>query len=315
VSKAYDRRAIPADVRESTWKTADGHAVRRIDWPVPEGAAKGAILFFPGRGDFYEKYLDVLDHWHGRGWHVTAADWRGQGASGRLGNDAYTGHIDDFATWVDDLAQLWRQWRAATPGPHVLAGHSMGGHLVLRAAAEGKVDPQALLLTAPMLGFVASRLPVPIMHGAVKLMTALGDPRRPAWKWSEKPGQPPEGREQLLTHDSGRYADELWWREARPELVIGPGSWGWVERAYASIRGLFGPGRLEAVGIPVLILASDADKLVGFEAIARAAARLPDCQLVRFGSESAHEILREADPVRNRALAACDAFLDQIADS
>ncbi len=315
MGKAFDRRAIPDEARETVWATADGLAVRRIDWPVPAGQGKGAILFFPGRGDFYEKYLDTLAHWQGLGWQVTAADWRGQAASGRLGSDAYTGHIDDFSIWVDDLALLWRQWQAEIPGPHILAAHSMGGHLVLRAAAEGKVDPDALLLTAPMLGFVASRLPEPVMHFAVKIMKALGDPRRPAWKWSEKPGQPPQGREQLLTHDPERYADELWWREARPELVMGPGSWGWVERAYASMRGLFAPGRLEGVKVPVMILASDHDKLVGFAAIARAAARLGDCQLVRFGAEAAHEILREEGQVRGRALAACDAFLDRIAGS
>jgi lysophospholipase len=142
----------------------------------------------------------------------------------------------------------------------------------------------------------------------------LGDRRRPAWKWSEKPGQPPEGREQLLTHSPERYADELWWRAERPELVMGPGSWGWVERAYASMRGLFRPGVLEGVAVPVLILASDADKLVGFQAIARAALRLRDCQLVHFGKEAAHEILREEAIVRGRALAACDAFLDRIAE-
>jgi lysophospholipase len=313
VSKAFDRRAIPAGVRETTWTAADGYRLRRIDWPVPADQARGSILFFPGRGDFYEKYLDVLGHWHRQGWQVTAADWRGQGGSGRLGKDPYTGHIDDFATWVDDLAGLWAEWKAATPGPHVLAGHSMGGHLVLRAEAEGKVDADGLLLVAPMLGFVASRLPAAVMHGLTRLMKALGDPRRPAWKWSEKPGQPPEGREHLLTHDHARYADELWWREARSELVIGPGSWGWVERAYASMRGLFRPGVLEAVKVPVLILASDNDKLVGFEAIERAAARLPDCELVRFGAEARHEILREEDEVRGRALAAADAFLQRIA--
>jgi lysophospholipase len=239
VSKAYNRRAIPPEATETTWTTADGHAVRRIDWPAPAGPLKGSILFLPGRADFYEKYLETLDHWHLHGWQVTASDWRGQGGSGRLGADPFTGHIDDFATWIDDLAQLWRQWRAATPGPHVLAGHSMGGHLALRAAAEGKVDPQALLLAAPMLGFVASRLPAAVMHLLARAMKALGDPRRPAWKWSDKPGQPPESREHLLTHDHARYSDELWWRDARPELVMGPGSWGWVEAAYASMRGLF----------------------------------------------------------------------------
>ena len=55
---------------------------------------------------------------------------------------------------------------------------------------------------------------------------------------------------------------------------MGPGSWGWVERAYASMRGLFAGRQLEGVRQPVLILATDNDKLVGYGATARAAARL-----------------------------------------
>ena len=308
-----DRRAIPASAVESRWHAADGHAVRRIDWPAPAAGARGSLLFLPGRGDFYEKYLETLDHWHDLGWRVTASDWRGQAGSGRLGHDAVTGHIDDFSTWVADLAVLWREWKASTPGPHVLAGHSMGGHLVLRAVAEGLVDPDGVLLSAPMLGFAANLLPDPVMHAAARLMKALGDPARPAWKWSEKPGQPPEGRAALLTHDEARYADELWWREARPELVMGPGSWGWVERGYASMRGLFAPGKLESVRQPVLILATDNDKLVCFGAIARAAARIPGARLVNYGKAAHHEILREADAVRGPALAEADAFLARIA--
>lgn len=287
--------------------------MRRIDWPQPKGSAKGSILFLQGRADFYEKYLDVMAHWHRAGWQVTGSDWRGQGGSGRLGADAVTGHIDDYGTWVDDLALLWERWKAETPGPHVLAGHSMGGHLVLRAAAKGRVDPDGIILAAPMLGFAASVLPVPVMHLIAKVMTWIGDPRRPAWKWSDKPGVPPDSRAGLLTHDAMRYQDELFWREKRPELVTGPGSWGWVERGYASTRLLAVPGVLEAVRIPVLMLGTDNDKLVAFTPIAKAAQRLPNCELVRFGKESHHEILREADAVRGRALAACDAFLDRIA--
>ncbi|WP_374530429.1 alpha/beta hydrolase [Novosphingobium sp.] len=310
-----DRRAVPAAAVESRWLAADGHQVRRIDWAAPAGGARGSLLFLPGRGDFYEKYLETLDHWHDLGWRVTAADWRGQAGSGRLGHDAVTGHIDDFSTWVADLAGLWRDWKAATPGPHVLAGHSMGGHLVLRAVAEHAVDPDAVLLSAPMLGFTASVLPDAVMHAAAKLMKSLGDPARPAWKWSEKPGQPPESRIDLLTHDPERYGDELWWREKRPELVMGPGSWGWVERAYASMRGLFEPGKLEGVRQPVLILATDNDKLVGFKAIARAAQRLPNVTMVNYGKAASHELLREADPVRDLALAEADAFLAKVAGS
>lgn len=313
MNQSFNRRAIPSTARESRWSAADGQAMRRIDWAVPGGTAKGSLLFMPGRGDCYEKYLETLDHWHTLGWHVTAADWRGQAGSGRLGSDDVTGHIDDFSTWVADLAAFWREWSAATPGPHVLAGHSMGGHLVLRAVAEGRADPDGMILSAPMLGFLDRGVPTAVMHLAARLMKALGDPRRPAWKWSEKPGEVPDDRITLLTHDVDRYADELWWRAQRPELAMGPGSWGWVERAYASIRALARPLALDAVRMPVLVVATDNDRLVDYAAIVRAVSRLGDCQLLRFGAEAHHEVLREEDAVRDRAIEACDDFLARIA--
>lgn len=308
----FDRRAIPAEAVESRWALGDGHEIRRIDWPG--GASpRGSILFMPGRGDAYEKYLETLAYWAEAGWRVTAADWRGQAGSGRLGGDQVTGHVDDFSIWVDDLAQFWAAWKNASPGPHVLIGHSMGGHLALRAVAEGRVDPEALVLSAPMLGVAGPPLPPIVLHGAARIMAGIGDRRRPAWKWSEKPGQVPADRGDLLTHDADRYADELWWRESRPELVMGPGSWGWMERAFASMRGLMRPGVLERVRTPVLLIGVERDRLVSYRAIEQAARRLPRGELLRFGDEARHEMLRESDPVRNRALAAIDEFLDRNA--
>ncbi len=307
-----DRRKIPSDAHESHWTAPDGHAIRRIDWPAANpDLPRGSILFMPGRGDAYEKYLETLEEWHRAGWRVTAADWRGQAGSGRLGNDPVTGHVSDFTVWIRDLAALWDEWKAATPGPHVIAGHSMGGHLVLRAAAERQIDPDALVLSAPMLGFYGSKLPVSIMHRAAKIMARLGDPARPAWKWSEKPGEMPIGRIDLLTHDKDRYEDELWWRDARPELVMGPGSWRWVERSYASMRSLDRAGVLESVTQPVLLIGPANDRLVDIRAIERAAHRLPRGELVALGQEAHHEVLREADPVRNLVMAAISEFLDR----
>lgn len=291
----------------------DEHAIRRIDWPAPSSAPRGSILFLPGRGDCYEKYLETLEQWHRTGWRVTASDWRGQAGSGRLGNDAVTGHVDDFSRWVDDLAHLWRAWKSETPGPHVLMGHSMGGHLVLRAIAEQRVDPDAAVLSAPMLGFYGGVLPVGWMHRIAGAMMRFGDPARPAWKWSEKPGEVPASRINLLTHDRDRYQDELWWRDTRPELVMGPGSWGWVERAYESMRSLYRPDVLESIRTPILLLAASTDKLVDATAIEAAARRLPNGELFAFGKEARHEILREVDAVRDRTMEAIADFLDRTA--
>ena len=48
-------------------------------------------------------------------------------------------------------------------------------------------------------------------------------------------------------------------------------------------------------------------------AIERAALRIPRGELVRFGGGARHELLREADVVRDRALAAIDEFLARVA--
>ncbi len=312
IDSAIDRRAIPPAAAESTWPAADGHRVRRIDWPRAS-PARGSILFLPGRGDFYEKYIETLEEWHRAGWRVTASDWRGQAGSGRLGKDDVTGHVEDFSIWIDDLALLWERWVAETPGPHVLAAHSMGGHIVLRGLAAGRVTPDAAVLSAPMTGMNGPPLPLPMLHRVAQAMCAVGDPLRQAWKWSEKPGEKLSKRANLLTHDPDRYADEQWWRETRPELVMGPASWRWVERAYASWLMLEAPGALERIAVPVLIVSTSSDKLVSHPANIRAAARLPKGELLALGEEAHHEVLRETAPVRAGIMARIADFLDRTA--
>lgn len=312
ISALSARRTLAPECTESRWFAADGWPIRRVDWPVPQ-APRGSLLFVPGRGDFLEKYLETLNHWSARGWAVTALDWRGQALSGRLGADSLTGHVDDFATWVGDLAAFWAEWRGERPGPHVLAAHSMGGHLALRAVAEGRIAPAALVLSAPMLGFVRHGVPPVLFRGFAAAMCALGDPRRPAWGSGEKPGQAPPDRVALLTHDADRYADEAWWRDHRPGLGMGPPSWGWLRAALASMAGLDRRAVLARVAVPVFIAATTADRLVDFGAIARAARWIPGAKFLRLGDEARHEVLREADPVRDRVIAAIDDFLDHAA--
>ena len=312
-SISFDRRAIPDTAKESHWEAADGAKIRRIDWPVAAETARGSILFMPGRGDHYEKYLETLDEWSRDGWHVTASDWRGQGISGRLGKDGLTGHIDDFGTWTADLAVLWDKWVAETPGPHVLIGHSMGGHLVLRAMVEGRATPDAAVLSAPMLGLVGTPGPLWLLSAVSKGMARLRGPRQPAWNTSEKPGALPEDRGALLTHDPDRYADELWWRNARPDVAMGPASWGWVAAAIASTRVLESKDALEKVDTPVFLFGTTNDQLVAWDAITRATARMPFAELLEFGDEAHHEIFREVDEIRGRAMDGIADFLDRKA--
>ena len=307
-----NRRAIPVDAAESMWKAEDGWPIRRIDWHGTK-AARGSMLFLPGRGDHYEKYLETLAYFAAQGWRVTSIDWRGQGASGRLLKEPQVGHIDDFSTWIADLKLFWSLWKAETPGPHVMLAHSMGGHLAMRALVEKAIDPVAVAMSAPMLGIQTAGLPLWLNHAVAKLMGLIGRANVAAWKVSEKPLSPMDLRGRILTADKDRYEDELAWWVLRPEVKLGPPSWHWVERAIASIRMLDEPGRLEAVTTPILLLATTADQLVSTPRIIKDSKRLPNAETMIFGNEAAHELLREADAVRDKCLDRIDMFLDDNA--
>ncbi|WP_294357924.1 alpha/beta hydrolase [uncultured Sphingomonas sp.] len=299
------RRAIPADACVSTWHAADGWTIRRFDWSA--AGKRGSILFQTGRGDVFEKYLEAFAHWHEAGWSVSAFDWRGQGGSGRLSADRNVGHADDFAPWIADLSDFWRSWIAERNGPHVVVGHSMGGFLVLRALVDRVIEADAAVLVAPMLGL---RSPVGARIGGwlAALMRRAGNPARAAWKGHEKPGARVD-RQSILTADADRYSDEAWWYAQSPELRLGPPSWAWLAEAFAGTQALRRDPALVRMTTPTLMLLAEHDALVDARAAAAIGARLHDATVIRFGAEAAHELLREADPVRDRALAAIDAFL------
>ena len=296
------RRAFPPEATVSHWPAPDGWPLRRFDWP---GDGRGTILFQGGRGDVIEKYLESFEHWHNQGWSIAAFDWRGQGGSGRLSADPSVGHATDFAPWIADLASVWRDLR--TDRPRIVMGHSMGGHLVLQAMLDRAINPQAAVLIAPMLG-LKSPIGPGLAERVARFIRDRGDPARPAWKGHERPGARLD-RQKLLTSDVSRYNDEQYWYGQSPEIKLGPPSWAWLTQAFASTRLQRTDPRLASLRTPILMLVADADGLVDPRAAVQVAGRLPDVELLRFGRESAHEILREADPVRRRALAAIDAFL------
>jgi lysophospholipase len=302
------RRTLPTGATFSDWTAPDGWVLRRFDCPAAGGHTRGSILFQTGRGDMIEKYLEAVAHWQAAGWAVTSLDWRGQGGSGRMAADPRVGDIDTFDRYIDGIERFFTDWSAGLSGPRVVMGHSMGGHLILRALVEGKVTADAAVLVAPMLGLHS---PVGAWGGGkvAAAMARLGNPQRLAWKTNEIPAAQAT-RQALLTHDAVRYADESWWRTANPRLDIGPPSWRWVREAFASTWALNHDPRLGAMRVPMLMLVADADKLVDARTAIAIGARLPDCQVVRFGSESAHEILRETDSVRDRAIAAIDNFIN-----
>src|SRR5690349_10053426 len=173
-------RVHPAGAQFSEWAAPDGMALRRMDWaPAGRRKRRGSLLFVNGRGDFIEKYLETYARFQALGWAVTSFDWRGQGGSRGPGEEKVRAGFDIL---VDDLAALIDDWRAAGPGPHVVLGHSMGGHLLLRVLIERKPDLDAVILTAPMLEVNSKPIPIRIAPDIADTMYWLGLGNVPMWK-------------------------------------------------------------------------------------------------------------------------------------
>ena len=115
-----------------------------------------------------------------------------------------------------------------------------------------------------------------------------------------------------LTRTQGPEQVTRWWHEAEPALRLGPPSWGWVAESFRSGAALERDPRLAAYPGPLLFLVPDHDRLVDAGAARALAARMPGAELVRFGREAAHEVLREGPAVRARAFAAIDGFLGRV---
>lgn len=288
------------------WHGSDGWPHRGFDWPADSAEARGSLFFLGGRGDFVEKHLEALHHWHLGGWHVGGFDWRGQGGSGRLAQDPLVCHVPSFDPLLDDLACLYDRWEAAHPAPHVIVAHSMGAHLALRLLVERRKSVAAAALLSPMVGIRAGGLPTAVLGTIAGAAVLGGLGERPIWR--RDPGNV-GGR---LTACPDRQADKLWWKKEHPEIASGPPSWHWLRAAALSVRALERALDRHHTDVPLRMIVSAGDAIVDVDAIHRLAARLPRAE-VRALTGRGHELLREADPVRRGVMDDVDAFFDRNA--
>ena len=306
---ASARRAFPPQTEFRDWRAADGWPMRTLRC-LPEGAARGTIVFLNGRADFLEKYLESYAAFLDWGYAVASLDWRGQGMSGRLADHPHKGHQESFDTLVGDLAGWVEDLRRDMPGPLHLVAHSMGGHIGLRYLAEHPGAIRRAVLLAPMLVIRTGGIPIPVARQLARWMTGRG--RGGDFALTQKPHGAQAlspVRQAALTGDNERFADEIWWVERNPALALGGVTWGWLDAAFRSLDRLAAPGYLQRVETPVLMLMPENEQVVDPAAARRAAARLPHC-LLKVVPGGRHELLRDVDAVRNAALAEIRAALD-----
>lgn len=290
---------------------ADGVRIRIARFPAPAANPAGTVLMLPGFTEFIEKALETIAELRARGYGVVTLDWRGQGLSDRLLANRRMGHIGDMGHFLNDLEQVLDLTRfRELPGPHILYGHSMGGHLALRASHDHPGLFCRVILSAPMADIETGAWPRPVAYGLARSAVGFG------FGEFYVPGTGPyderyrgyEGNP--LTSDPVRFARIHAQIDANPDVALGGPSYEWFYSALRSIRLVNRRSYLSQITVPVLILSAGDEMVVSNRAQHRVASMLPDCRLVSFEG-ARHELLLERDEVREKVWAAIDRFLGE----
>lgn len=127
--------------KEFAIKTKDGLALW-ANYFEPPGVSKGIVCIIHGFADHHERYAHVIRFFLEKKFSVLAYDQRGNGRS-----EGVRSHINDFATYVEDLQCALNSIEVGTQ-PLFLLGHSMGSlvSLYFLNSNQGKIPVQAAVL-------------------------------------------------------------------------------------------------------------------------------------------------------------------------
>ena len=308
---ALARNPIPSGPVVGAFAGHDGTQLRFARWDATRGPRRGTACIFMGRGEFIEKYFEVIADLRRRGYAVAIHDWRGQGGSARALANSRKGHVKSFAEYDADLTRFMKDVVLPDcPPPYIALAHSMGGNILMRHATIQGSWFDRIILTAPMFAFADEKIPVPqSVARAYAEVLGLGAPGRLyVWRGNDRPLESRAFEGNALTSDPERYQRNRQIVEAAPQLALGSPTVAWLRAAYRSCRKVMRPEFAPEVRVPMLLVAAGQDRIVSSPAIEDLAHRLKiGARVVIAGSQ--HEILQERDEIRQRFWAAFDAYL------
>ena len=274
--------------------TEDGKRIRVAHW-LPEGAARGTVMLFPGRTEYIEKYGKSAKEFTSRQLASLSIDWRGQGLADRLLPDPRIGHVEQFTDFQHDVRSTLEAARQLElPMPWFVLGHSMGGAIGLRTVLECAVF-SACAFTGPMWGIFFTPIMKPLSWLAAYWGPRLGLGRKAPPTTSLESyvvAQPFEGN--MLTRDPKMYQmmkDQL---AAHPEFALGAPSAIWLREALDECTWLM---KQTAPDIPGLTFLGRHEQIVDCTAIRTRMENWPGGTLVEIPNGE-HEVLMEAPEVR-----------------
>lgn len=309
---AHSRNPVPSGARSGLFKGFDGKPLRYALWDASRAPRRGTVCVFGGRGEFIEKYFETIADLQRRGFAVATMDFRGQGGSVRELANPRKGYVRDFRDHDQDVTRFMRDVVLPDcPPPYIALGHSTGGNIMLRQATAQNSWFERMIVSAPLLHFAPSGLPMSEQQLAwfVELLCLLGLGRRYARRQYDDDffeRMPFAGND--LTSDPERFARNLDVLRLAPELATGGPTVAWIRAACRSMKALAKPDFPARVQVPLLLIAAGADRVVSSQAIEDLARQLKiGSHVIIPGAQ--HEILQERDDLRQQFWAVFDGYV------
>lgn len=299
---------MPGNPKSDLIETGDGILVRCAHWRLSPVTRKGTVIILQGRSEYIEKQYELIRDLLDRGYDVLSFDWRGQGGSSRMLENADAGYVDDFDEYVEDLTEILQQ--VGLPdcrGPLHILGHSTGSLVALLAAPKIGNRITRMVLCSPFLGIGRQ----PISPAAVKLLAGslaafglgeiylTGRTTQPAiW----------DATSNFHTSSKEHFKRARKFSEDYPELCIGGATASWVFAACKAMERVKDPDFHSRITIPILMINAGNDHVVSNRESELLAMRLRSGSMLTIEG-ARHEIWQETPFIREQFLAAFTAFV------
>ena len=273
------------------------------------------VLYVAGTSEFTEKTYELARNFNAQSFGFWAFDRYGMGRSGRRLTNVFKQHAENFDYDVADICDFTDQ-KMPKDKPVFLLGHSTGGLLSTMALHERPNLFKGAVLTAPLFGIADKAL-----KGREKIFNYITLPDFIAHRyipggtdWKLRAGR--NGTtDSDYSSDSDRMKLQDYWQAKDFDLRTGSLTIGWVQAASRAITKVRDPDYLSRINRPIYIFtAGDEDMAnkVDNAATQRVADLLPRSKFRNLAG-ARHEMLMEADPIRNCVLSEAMAFMRQYA--
>lgn len=295
--------------------TKDNSKIRVGFWPASDNrhnSMKQNVILLTGRASFMERYDDVIQRLVSQHFNVWSLDWRGQGLSSRVLNDASKSHIDSYETYLQDLDQFITEIvQPKSDEIYMGMAQSMGAHIILRYLEDYKNNFSGVMLVSPMLDILTGRYPRIFVELLATFCANFGWADRLVMGSRQHDAIVESFENNYYTRNALRYQQLLDLQKNYINALVGRPTYGWLYATLASVKLLLNPERLQKIDIPVCVIESGDDRVVDNRLIPHVMKFLKQ-GFHKTYSQARHQIFSENDDVIQEFWHDFDAFADYI---